>query len=237
MYKTSVYYQDFYFLLLSQTVEQSIFVKLRVWFVRLTPLTAFMLESFLFFSGYLYIYLHFFFSHIRILYVLSNVFLSQFSSYNLFILWDICIFKKVGHIIIYERWTYYQDFYFHFSHTKKTTDTFKHNVVIHLCHEYQFDDKICSLQKQLQILYLAKDLFFDFLKVAKNNNQKYEKFENTKGVISISKSKDWHYNGRKEKGQTLHRKLRKEQQVRHKNRGRARVHCKRKQVLPHLWHM
>jgi hypothetical protein len=53
---------------------------------------------------------------------------------------------------------------------------------------YKYPEK--TLQKQLQILYLAKDLFFDFLKVAKNNNQKYEKFENTKGVISISKSKD-----------------------------------------------
>jgi hypothetical protein len=212
-----------------------------------------MLESFWFFLGYMYIYQRYAYSgdfhcfhfsssilfNFRIYsYALSNLFLLQFSSYNLFILPDICTFKKVGHIIIYERWTYYQDFYFQFfTHKKKTTDTFKHNVVIHLCHEYQFDDKICSLQKQLQILYLAKDLFFDFLKVAKNNNQKYEKFENTKGVISISKSKDWHYNGRKEKGQTLHRKLRKEQQVRHKNRGRARVHCKRKQVLPHLWHM
>jgi len=78
-------------------------------------------------------------------YALSNLFLLQFSSYNLFILPDICTFKKVGHIIIYERWTYYQDFYFQFFTHKKTppkkpADTFKHNIVIHLCHEYQFDD-------------------------------------------------------------------------------------------------
>jgi len=85
-------------------------------------------------------------------YALSNLFLLQFSNYNLFVLPDICTFKKVGHIIIYKRWVYYQDFYFKFS--QNTADMFKYNDIIHLCHEYQFDDKICSLQKQLQILHI-----------------------------------------------------------------------------------
>ena len=100
-----------------------------------------------------FIFLRAFFFYFRIYsYALSNLFLLQFGSYNLFILPDICTFKKVGHIIIYERWIYYQDFYFKFS--QNTADMFKYNDIIHLCHEYQFDDKICSLQKQLQILHI-----------------------------------------------------------------------------------
>jgi hypothetical protein len=132
-------------------------------------------------------------------YALSNLFLLQFSSYNLFILPDICTFKKVGHIIIYERWIYYQDFYFKFS--QNTADMFKYNDIIHLCHEYEFDDKICSLQKQLQILYLAKDIFFDFLKLLKKKNDpQYEKIEHTNVVIRIRKSKYRQYNnGQKRK--------------------------------------
>ena len=93
-----------------------------------------------------FIFLRAFFFNFRIYsYALSNLFLLQFSSYNLFILPDIGTFKKVGHIIIYERWVYYQDFYFKFS--QNTADMFKYNDIIHLCHEYQFDDKIYSLQK------------------------------------------------------------------------------------------
>ena len=78
---------------------------------------------------------------------------------------------------------------------------FKYNDIIHLCHEYEFDDKICSLQKQLQILYLAKDIFFDFLKLLKKKNDpQYEKIEHTNVVIRIRKSKYRQYNnGQKRK--------------------------------------
>ena len=103
------------------------------------------------FSLFSFFFVHFFYFRIYS-YALSNLFLLQFSNYNLFVLPDTCTFKKIGHIIIYEKWVYYQDFNFKFS--QNTAVMFKYNDIIHLCHEYQFDDKICSLQKQLQILHI-----------------------------------------------------------------------------------
>jgi hypothetical protein len=82
--------------------------------------------------------------HVPKIYILSGFLFSSIFTNS--------TFKKGEHIIIYERWVYYQDFYFKFS--QNTADMFKYNGIIHLCHEYQFDDKICSLQKQLQILHI-----------------------------------------------------------------------------------
>ena len=133
------------------------------------PLTAFMLESFFFQAICTYtkgmhilgIFIVFIFLRVFFfIFAYTHMLCPTYSSYSLqttiFLYYRIFVHLRKLDILSYTKGGYIiRIFILNFHKIQLTC-----NDIIHLCHEYQFDDKICSLQKQLQILYLAKDLFF-----------------------------------------------------------------------------